>query len=58
VECIVVHHWEARSYEIQILELGRLIERRWFARNEDAAVFAAEQAAKADAPIRRPTGAQ
>ena len=44
VACIVVHHLMAHSYEVQILELDRLITRRWFDHSDEAAVFAAEEA--------------
>jgi hypothetical protein len=50
VECIALHHWEADSYEIQIVDNGKLVERRWFDRSEDATVFAAEQGARFGAP--------
>ena len=38
--CVVTHHWGAQSYEIQVLEAGRLIVRRWFSSDEAAAAFA------------------
>ena len=50
MQCIAVHHWNARSYEIQILEFGRLIERRWFDRAEEAMAFAVEQGARFGSP--------
>ena len=46
VECIVVHHPDADSYEVQIVEAGRVITRRWFDRSEDAATFVADQAVR------------
>jgi hypothetical protein len=44
VACIVVHHWAAHSYEVQIVEPGRVITRRWFDRSDAAAAFATDQA--------------
>ena len=46
VECIVVHHPGACSYEIRILDHRRLLERRWFGRSEDALAFTMEQGAR------------
>jgi hypothetical protein len=40
MECAVIHHWPAQSYEIQVLEPGLVIERRWFVTSEEAAAFA------------------
>ena len=40
---MVVHHWEAQSYEIRLLDDGQAIERRWFDKSEDAAAFASER---------------
>jgi hypothetical protein len=40
VECVVVHHWDAQSYEIQIIEKGHVADRRWFDNPEDATEFA------------------
>jgi len=39
VACVVTHHWEAKSYEIRVLEDGRVIARRWFVTSEEAAAF-------------------
>jgi len=44
VECLAVHHPDADSIEVQIVESGRVITRRWFDRSEDAATFVTEQA--------------
>ena len=40
-ECVVIHHWDTQSYEIQVLCDGRRVERRWFVTSEEAAAFAA-----------------
>jgi len=40
VACVVTQHSEAKSYEIQVLADGRLIERRWFVASEEATAFA------------------
>ena len=40
MECAVIHHWPAQSYEIQVLEHGLVIERWLFVTNEEAAAFA------------------
>ena len=50
MQCIAVRHWDARSYEIQIVEFGRLIERRWFDRAKEAMAFAVEQGARFGSP--------
>ena len=50
VQCIAVHHSDARSYEIQIVEFGRLIERRWFDRAQEAMAFAVDQGARFGSP--------
>jgi hypothetical protein len=40
MECVVVHHWHAQSYEIHVRESGLVIDRRWFVTSEEAASFA------------------
>lgn len=40
VACVVTQHWKAQSYEIQVLADGRVIERRWFVTDVEAAAFA------------------
>lgn len=54
VECIVVHHQGARSYEIRIVDHRRLVERRWFGRSEDAIAFTVEQGERFGATDIRP----
>ncbi|HUR33107.1 MAG TPA: hypothetical protein VM032_04880, partial [Vicinamibacterales bacterium] len=41
--CVVVHHWDAQSFEIRVLHRDNIIERRWFDNSEDAAAFASER---------------
>ena len=43
VQCVVIHSSAAQSYEVRIMQAGRIIERRWFLDYEQAAHFAAQQ---------------
>ena len=40
VECVVVHHWNAQSYEIKVTQLQRTVVHRWFDNDREAAEFA------------------
>src|SRR3954467_15089316 len=42
--CFVVHHWDdAQRYEIKILNVDEIVDRRSFSASEDATAFALER---------------
>jgi len=46
--CVVIHNQSMESYEIRVLEGGRVIERRWFISGEEAMAFASAARVKRD----------
>jgi hypothetical protein len=48
VSCVVIHNQSMESYEIRVLEGGRVIERRWFISSEEAMAFASAARVKRD----------